>query len=91
MSKYIRKEDIISVANGFTFTDKAQRKQYMDFLEYCINNTSKIKAKPIIKGKWYTTLDKQKVICSNCRTHFKELDAAYWKHCPECGAEMEWW
>lgn len=38
MSRYIRKEDIMAVANSFIFTDKAQRKQYMDFLEYCIDN-----------------------------------------------------
>jgi len=38
MSRYIRKEDIMAVANSFIFTDKAQRKQYMVFLEYCIDN-----------------------------------------------------
>lgn len=49
-----------------------------------------VETKPIIKSKWYTSLDKQKTICTNCHAYFDETNAVYWKYCPECGAEMEW-
>lgn len=32
------KNKILEVANGFTFTDKTQQRQYMEFLEYCLEN-----------------------------------------------------
>lgn len=49
-----------------------------------------IKAKPVVTSKWYTSLDKQKTICTNCHAYFDETNAVYWRYCPECGAEMEW-
>lgn len=40
MEKLINKKSVLEVAKGFTFTDKAQEKQYMDFLKYCLDNAN---------------------------------------------------
>lgn len=76
----------------------AHDKRASDFIRCCecseierlVNNAPTVEAKPIIKSKWYTSLDKQKTICTNCHTYFDETNAVYWRYCPECGAEMEW-
>lgn len=38
MKKFVNKESVLEVAKGFIFTDKTQKRQYMDFLEYCLDN-----------------------------------------------------
>lgn len=38
MKKLINKESVLEIAKGFTFTDKTQERQYMYFLEYCLDN-----------------------------------------------------
>ena len=39
MNDLISKTDAVNVAKGFTFTDETQKRQYMDFLHYCLDNT----------------------------------------------------
>ena len=36
--KLVRQEDVLAVADDFVFTDEKQKRQYMDFLEYCLNS-----------------------------------------------------
>ena len=40
MEKLISKESVLEVAKGFIFTDKTQKRQYMDSLEYCLDNAN---------------------------------------------------
>lgn len=37
-AKCFYKDKVLEVANGFTFTDETQQRQYMEFLEYCLEN-----------------------------------------------------
>lgn len=39
MSYLISRSEAVKVAKGFTFTDETQKRQYMDFLHYCLDNT----------------------------------------------------
>lgn len=39
MSSLISKKDVVNVAKNFMFTDETQKRQYMDFLHYCLDNT----------------------------------------------------
>lgn len=39
MSDLISKKDAVNVAKDFVFTDETQKRQYMDFLHYCLDNT----------------------------------------------------
>lgn len=50
MEKLINKESVLEVAKGFTFTDKTEERQYMDFLEYCLDNT-KDNSKPLTNAE----------------------------------------
>lgn len=40
MEKLISKESVLEVAKRFTFIDKTEERQYMDFLEYCLDNAN---------------------------------------------------
>ena len=39
MSDLISRKDAVNVAKGFTFTNETQKRQYMDFLHYCLDTT----------------------------------------------------
>ena len=40
MEKLINRQSVLEVAKGFVFTDKTQKRQYMDFLKYCLDNAN---------------------------------------------------
>ena len=61
MSDLISKSKIIEVANDFTFTFAEDKRRYMDFLNYCLDNAPTV-AKPLsdcvgdCKSCWKTKL-----------------------------------
>ena len=100
MNDLISRKEVKAIANTFTFTDKTQERQYMDFLNYCLDNAPTVEARPVVHGEW---IDKgwdgdfswkidgrgncwKVEECSACG--YKLCGSAKTNFCPECGAMM---
>ena len=94
MNDLINRNAVIEVAKKFTFTFVEERQRYMDFLEYCLNNTPAIDAQPVVHGKWerqtdYDENDNAVFECSNCMHGDVHARSAIVPFCWYCGARME--
>ena len=101
MEKLINKKSVLEVAKGFTFTDKTQEKQYMDFLEYCLDN-AKDNSKPLTNAdKIRNMTDEElaeflrKTIAETGENIFSCDEYDKTEHCighmcTECGAYLAW-
>ena len=84
MGKLLSKESVLEVAKGFTFTDKTQEKQYMDFLVYCLNN-AKDNSKPL------TNADKIRSMTDEELAEFLlKVNKAYAEPCMTRQSDCKW-
>ena len=77
MEKLIRKESVLEVAKGFTFTDKVEEKMYMDFLEYCLDNATD-NSEPL------TNADRIRSMTDEELAKFLSCDCEYVINCKTC-------
>lgn len=84
MSDLINKKTAIERAEACTFTDKAMKRQWMDWLKYCLDAPT-IEAVPVVHGEWVG--GKWWKECSECSEVFTPTTKEP-NFCPECGADM---
>lgn len=96
MSDLISRSEVVNIAKGFNFTFKDDKKRYMDFLDYCLNNAPTIEAVPVVHGRWIFKNDgaygQRRAYCSVCgkRSGIGGIESNQRKpFCPNCGAKME--
>jgi hypothetical protein len=85
MNDLVSKNEVVNIANDFTFTFEGDRKRYMDFLNYCLNNVPTVEAKPVVHGKWEYLKEYNIVSCSECGEIPDCFEPSF---CPNCGADM---
>lgn len=102
--RLINDEEVLKNAKESTFTFAEDRRRYMDFLEYCLNNAPTVEAKEVVYGEWKNRseyndhLHCECSICGFTTENYRVIKTfgissddyieVKWVYCPKCGASM---
>lgn len=100
MSDLISRSEAVKIGTDFTFTFEDDKRRYMDFLHYCLNNAPIVETVPVVHGEWIKEsmgmrknintgelVEKFYCDCSICGYHTGNQGTRF-SFCPNCGADM---